>query len=101
MEFRQRSDPLRIVLVGDGVAAVVGRFAVVVAISLALPMNAINDIPEIQALDRHQHLVRIPPELDIPLTPRVKQILDSAEFRRLAQISQLGLVSLVYPAANH
>jgi HD superfamily phosphohydrolase len=45
--------------------------------------------------------VRIPPELDVPLTPRVRQIVDTPEFRRLAHVSQLGLVSLVYPAANH
>ena len=31
----------------------------------------------------------------------MQQIIDSPEFRRLEQISQLGLVSLVYPAANH
>jgi HD superfamily phosphohydrolase len=46
-------------------------------------------------------MVRIPPELDVPLTPRVRQLIDTCEFRRLARISQLGLVSLVYPAANH
>ena len=46
-------------------------------------------------------MVRIPPELDVPLTPRVRQLIDTAEFRRLAHISQLGLVSLVYPAALH
>jgi HD superfamily phosphohydrolase len=45
--------------------------------------------------------VRIPPELDVPLTPRVRHLIDTPEFRRLARISQLGLVSLVYPAANH
>jgi HD superfamily phosphohydrolase len=28
-------------------------------------------------------------------------LIDAADFRRLTQISQLGLVSLVYPAANH
>ena len=37
----------------------------------------------------------------MPLTERVRQILDTKEFRRLARISQLGLVSLVYPAAIH
>jgi uncharacterized protein len=46
-------------------------------------------------------MVRLPPELDVPLTPRVRQLIDTCEFRRLARISQLGLVSLVYPAANH
>jgi HD superfamily phosphohydrolase len=58
-------------------------------------------LPEINALDAGRQLVRIPPDCDVPLTPRVKQIIDSAEFRRLARISQLGLVSLVYPAAHH
>lgn len=64
-------------------------------------MSAIADLPEIQGLDARRGLVRIPPELDIPLTPRVRQIIDSADFRRLSRISQLGLVSLVYPAAHH
>src|SRR5436190_20518937 len=64
-------------------------------------MSNIGDIPEIQGLDARRHLIRIPPELDVPLTPRVRQLIDAAEFRRLAKISQLGLVSLVYPAAHH
>jgi HD superfamily phosphohydrolase len=62
---------------------------------------ALRDVPEVAALDGRAGLVRIPPELDVPLTPRVRAIIDAAEFRRLAHISQLGLVSLVYPAANH
>ena len=62
---------------------------------------AIRDIPEVAALDARRHLVRIPPEIDVPLTDRARQLIDTAEFRRLARISQLGLVSLVYPAAHH
>jgi hypothetical protein len=64
-------------------------------------MSTIRDIPEVAGLDAHSGLVRIPPELDVPLTQRVRQILDAPEFRRLARISQLGLVGLVYPAAHH
>ena len=64
-------------------------------------MNTILDIPEVVALDARRSLVRIPPEVDVPLTPRVRQLIDTADFRRLARISQLGLVSLVYPAAIH
>jgi HD superfamily phosphohydrolase len=64
-------------------------------------MRTICDIPEVAALDARRGLVRIPPELDVPLTDRVRQVIDTAEFRRLARISQLGLVSLVYPAALH
>ncbi|MEM7317370.1 MAG: HD domain-containing protein, partial [Planctomycetota bacterium] len=41
------------------------------------------------------------PETDVPLTPRVQRLIDTAAFRRLSRISQLGLVSLVYPAAHH
>jgi HD superfamily phosphohydrolase len=64
-------------------------------------MTAIREIPEVAALRASRHQVRIPPEIDVPLTPRVRQLIDAPEFRRLAHISQLGLVSLVYPAANH
>ncbi len=64
-------------------------------------MSHIGDIPEIQGLDRRRHLIRIPEECDVPVTPRVQQLIDTAEFRRLGRISQLGLVALVYPAAHH
>ena len=64
-------------------------------------MDAIGNIPEIQGLDARQHLIRIPHELDVPLTSRIRQIIDTEDFRRLSRISQLGLVSLVYPAAHH
>jgi len=64
-------------------------------------MREILDIPELACLDARRGMVRIPPELDVPLTDRVRQIIDSPDFRRLARISQLGLVSLVYPAAIH
>lgn len=63
--------------------------------------SALREIPEVEALDGRGGLVRIPPELDVPLTPRVRALIDTREFRRLAHISQLGLVSLVYPAAIH
>ncbi len=63
--------------------------------------DTLRDIPEIAGLDAGSALVRIPPEIDVPLTPRVRSIVDAREFRRLAKISQLGLVSLVYPAAHH
>ncbi|HEY4235524.1 MAG TPA: HD domain-containing protein [Lacipirellulaceae bacterium] len=64
-------------------------------------MAAINDIPEIAQWRTGGSLVRIPPGIDVPLTDRVRRLIDTAAFRRLAQVSQLGLVSLVYPAANH
>jgi len=61
----------------------------------------ILSLPELRSLDTRRQLVRIPHELDVPLTDRVRQLLDAPELRRLARISQLGLVSLVYPGACH
>lgn len=64
--------------------------------------DSLLDLAEIRGLHgAAAGLVRIPPGVDVPITPRVRQLIDAPEFRRLAQISQLGLVSLVYPAANH
>ncbi|MDR1485494.1 MAG: HD domain-containing protein [Planctomycetaceae bacterium] len=58
-------------------------------------------IPEITGLDSRVGFVRIPSELDVPLTGRVRRLLDTESFRRLSRISQVGFVSLVYPAACH
>jgi HD superfamily phosphohydrolase len=46
-------------------------------------------------------LVRIPPATDVPLSDRVRRLIDTAPLRRLQRISQLGMVSLVYPGATH
>ena len=62
---------------------------------------SIDDIPEIRGLHARRGLIRIPPETDVPLTARVRRLIDCRAFRRLARISQLGLVALVYPAAHH
>lgn len=64
-------------------------------------MATLEEIPEVRSLDARRQLIRIPDQLDVPLTPRVQQIIDTAEFRRLSQISQLGLVAMAYPAAHH
>jgi HD superfamily phosphohydrolase len=64
-------------------------------------VNSIYDIPEIGRWQAATGRVRIPPGVDVPLTARVRRLIDSAPFRRLAHISQLGLVRLIYPAANH
>lgn len=61
----------------------------------------ITSIPEIRALIDRRGLIRIPDQTDVPVTPRVRRLIDSAPFRRLADIPQLGLVSLVYPGARH
>ena len=58
-------------------------------------------LPELDSLHNRKQLIRIPDQLDIPLTARVKRLIDTRAFRRLASISQLGLVQLVYPGATH
>ena len=63
-----------------------------------MPLTA---LPELVALESHAEGVRIPPGVTVPLTARVRALLDTAEMRRLARVSQLGLVSLVYPGAVH
>jgi HD superfamily phosphohydrolase len=55
-------------------------------------------IPELGATTSS---LRISPEIDVPITKRVKRIVDSVAFRRLSRISQLGLVACVYPGATH
>src|SRR4029453_8818349 len=64
-------------------------------------VSSIYDIPEIGRWRASSGRVRIPPGVDVPLTARVRRLVDSAPFRRLAHISQLGLVRLVYPGTNH
>jgi HD superfamily phosphohydrolase len=39
--------------------------------------------------------------MDVPVTRRVMRVIDTPAFRRLHDISQLGLVSRVYPGARH
>ncbi len=59
------------------------------------------DLPEVAALETRQGVIRIPPQTDVPITPRVQAVVDTAAFRRLDRISQLGFVQLVYPGAHH
>src|SRR6185436_11398311 len=69
--------------------------------SISAMPHPLIDIPELVRLEAGQGLIRIPEEQDVPFTPRVRALVDSAEFRRLAQISQPGLVSRIYPGAMH
>ena len=45
--------------------------------------------------------IRLPPGDNVPLSDRARRIVDSSAMRRLSGISQLGLVSTVYPGATH
>jgi uncharacterized protein len=63
--------------------------------------HSLAEIPELSRLGAGQGLIRIPDQQDVPFTSRVRALVDTAEFRRLSQISQLGLVSRIYPGAMH
>jgi HD superfamily phosphohydrolase len=58
-------------------------------------------IPELEELETGRAIIRIPAEQNIPLTSRVRAIIDTPQFQRLSEISQLGLVAKVYPGARH
>lgn len=64
-------------------------------------LESLASIPELADLESGRNLIRIPEEQNVPFTPRVRALVDTAEFQRLREISQLGLVSLVYPGARH
>ncbi|MCA9015739.1 MAG: HD domain-containing protein [Planctomycetaceae bacterium] len=59
------------------------------------------EIPELSNLQSGSGLVRIPYQQDVPFTKRVRALVDTAEFRRLSHITQLGFTALVYPGATH
>ncbi len=56
---------------------------------------------ELPELSNPTQIVRIPSELDVPITDRIRALLDTRAMQRLKHISQLGLVSAVYPGAVH
>jgi HD superfamily phosphohydrolase len=58
-------------------------------------------LPEVRALRQTGASIRIPPSDNVPISARVRRVIDTAPLRRLASISQLGMVGLVYPGATH
>lgn len=60
-----------------------------------------ESIPELEALLSGRSSIRVPSEQNVPFTNRVRKLVDTEEFQRLGEISQLGLVSKVYPGARH
>ncbi len=63
--------------------------------------NELLTIPEIAGLESGRDLIRVPTEQNVPFTPRVRALVDTAEFQRLGEIAQLGVVARVYPGAKH
>ena len=61
----------------------------------------IQNLPEVQALIGAESLIRIPNQIDVPVTDRVRRLIDCSAFQRLTGISQLGVVRFVYPGATH
>ena len=66
--------------------------------SAVLPRSLAVLIDELSATNAS---VRIPPATNVGLTPRVRRLLDTPVMARLSRLSQLGMVSLVYPGASH
>lgn len=64
-------------------------------------MHPYSNISELSGTSATVGVVRVPVEQDIPFTGRVQAVVDSAEFQRLRQITQLALTSRVYPGAVH
>lgn len=60
-----------------------------------------SSIPELFDLQAGGPIIRIPTGQDVPFTPRVRAIVDTAEFQRLRNITQLGLAGRIYPGATH
>ncbi|MCA9058133.1 MAG: HD domain-containing protein [Planctomycetaceae bacterium] len=58
-------------------------------------------IGELSLADRQPGVIRIPSEQDVPFTDRVRALVDTAEFQRLRNVTQLALASRVYPGATH
>lgn len=64
-------------------------------------MHPYSGISELSGTGATASVIRVPVEQDIPFTGRVQAIVDTAEFQRLRQITQLALASRVYPGAVH
>ncbi|MEM1226927.1 MAG: metal-dependent phosphohydrolase [Planctomycetota bacterium] len=65
------------------------------------PSEPFGVLPELADSSAGSSRLRLPPSIDVRLTPRVIQMMDTPTMKRMRQVSQLGLVSLVYPGATH
>lgn len=64
-------------------------------------MHPYSGIHELSGIGSSAGVVRIPFEQDVPFSRRVQAVVDTPEFQRLRQITQLALASRVYPGAVH
>jgi HD superfamily phosphohydrolase len=58
-------------------------------------------IPELDAVSAARPPVRVPLRGNVPATPRLLRLLDTAPIQRLRGIRQMGQADLVYPGAVH
>ncbi|MEX2447617.1 MAG: protein kinase [Solirubrobacterales bacterium] len=61
--------------------------------------DLMQDVPELDPYSPNR--IQIGPQGPATLTPRVKELLEHSLVRRLGSITQLGIVSQVYPTATH
>jgi HD superfamily phosphohydrolase len=61
--------------------------------------NPEDKIPELG--NYAKNVVRVVPDINTVITPRLRKLLEHPLLARLKMISQLGLVTLVYPTADH
>lgn len=61
--------------------------------------NLENEVPELASYSKD--IVRLVPGFNTVLTPRLRRVIEHPLVARLKCVTQLGLVSLVYPTADH
>lgn len=61
--------------------------------------NLEHEVPELAAFSKD--IVRLVPGFNTVLTPRLRGIIEHPLVGRLKYVTQLGLVSLIYPTADH
>ena len=64
------------------------------------PTGGIPELAASLAIDSHS-TIRIPPNIIVPTTKRILNLLEQPEFQRLRRVRQLGPTSLIYPGAKH
>ena len=62
-------------------------------------VNIIQQIPEMSP--SQTNTIQAAPSQHVVITPAVEEVLENRLFRRLNSITQLGMVSQVYPSAKH
>lgn len=64
------------------------------------PADGVPELAAAHAVDSSD-TIRIPAKNIVPITDRIRKLVDLPEFQRLRRIKQLGPTSLVYPGASH